>query len=348
QDAPIRQAVDDPEQAAQVLEPVKETLDAPSRGAMDHMEIERAENASIASSQISKSTDNTSLEKRLIAANDPVDIAMRAAADNQAEVFEELSALSEDLAKFENELKKKHGVKDISELEDANITEVEKQFLFYSDAVERSEIDELIRVIEPLETLDESSTEISYALRNLPESPDGNLSFSEKAAQARLFYIFSEVERLGGDPIQVMKSAAEKIGAKHADYLDAELMVTDFARKLARYASPEGVSRQNQTHDETMGKTLARVEQPDLQEPVLVDKRADAPLLPPRGIDDPADAKVEAMTDALVGGERAESSSPELAAIDGAPVMFDPDNLQIDAKRFQFKEGGDEAGVTNR
>ncbi len=101
-------------------------------------------------------------------------------------------------------------------------------------------------------------------------------------------------------------------------------------------------------HDETMGKTLARVEQPDLHEPVLVDKRADTPLLPPRGIDDPADAKVEALTDALVGGERAESSSPELAAIDGAPVMFDPDNLQIDAKRFQFKEGGDEAGVTNR
>lgn len=60
----------------------------------------------------------------------------------------------------------------------------------------------------------------------------------------------------------------------------------------------------------------------------------------------PSDAEVRTTTTAPIRQAPAPEAIPPTPGERAGVFMFDPQQLQIDAQRFQFKEGGDQAGVT--
>ncbi|MCV0395491.1 MAG: hypothetical protein K5872_22345 [Rhizobiaceae bacterium] len=181
--------------------------------------------------------------------SDPIDVAMRASQD-EGRTYDDLSSLRAEVRQAERTLMRKYGVRRVDELDDAPLTDAERNFLFHDPApVSREEIDSLIAIREPVEDLNEASIEISRTANRLPDTADIDaMTGAERNAVARLIFLGSEVERLGGNRDAVLMDALKAQASRFSDPQDAEFMARSIGERLARFvgtrppASPEAAA----------------------------------------------------------------------------------------------------------
>jgi hypothetical protein len=162
-----------------------------------------------------------------------MDIAARWSADPDAE-YARLDAIRSDSLQAERSLREKYGVKKTADLEDEDLTDAERHFLFYEKSPSsREQIDEITRQLQPVDSLDEAAREISYALRDIPTDP-AKMNNTQQLAVMRLQVLFSEVERMGGDVNEIIKSAGKKYAARFSDPEDALFMAQNAADDLRK------------------------------------------------------------------------------------------------------------------
>lgn len=186
-----------------------------------------------------KQTAKTASEDSIVAAtqrkanelSSPMDMANEWARNPDA-VHAKLDSLVQDVRQTEKALREKYGVKKTEDLEDAPLTNEERHFLFHSSApTDISGIRDIRSQLQPIDSLNEASTEIAYELRRLPKDVN-NMNTAESLAAMRLQVLFHEVERLGGNLNNVIKDAGKKYAAKFSDPEDAGFMAESAAERL--------------------------------------------------------------------------------------------------------------------
>lgn len=131
----------------------------------------------------------------------------------------------------EKDLAAKYGVS-VRKLDDAPLTPEEQHFLYQDMSLPDREIaNELRRVTEPVADLTDARSEMGYALKHLRNN-GGEASGPEKNALARLNYLYGEVERLGGDPMKVLKNAVETYATRVADPEDQVFLAKSVLDRL--------------------------------------------------------------------------------------------------------------------
>lgn len=178
----------------------------------------------------------------------------------------------------ERSLAKKYKVK-LADLEDAPLTKQETDFLFHSNVPDAEIGRDLQRIIEPVTTLDDAATEMSYALKGIKAA--GEITPSEKLAMARLNYLHSEVSRLGGDPLAQLKTAVEKFATRIDDPEDQLFLAQSVMKRIS-----DGMSDTPAPPSALRGGKQLLLN--------------NTPSKPEGGIDDPTAPETAAMADAML------------------------------------------------
>lgn len=255
-----------------------------------------------------KTSPVPSVLNRIREMGSPLDVVDRWRADPEA-TGSEIAGIIGDIRTAEKGLAAKYGVK-VGDLEDAPLTKQERDFLYYGkEATSIDEWRDIQRQLEPVTNLDEAATEISAELRRLPETSDFDaMNGEQQLAAIRLQVLFGEVERLGGDLPTVIKKAGNTFGKRFADPDDAIFMAQDAAARLRALFGQGGAP------------TSRRVS-------------------PAQGAL-PSPEQIKPFTSDV------SSALPERTDKPAGIFSFDASELRTDAKRFQFKSGGDSDGVT--
>lgn len=161
----------------------------------------------------------------------PLDIAQKWLKDPEG-TWNTIDELVPQVKAAERALMKKYGVKSIADLEDAPLTKQEDEFLFRGKQMTDIEtLRDMQNQLGSVSSLDEAARDIAHELKRLPENTT-DLSISDQMVVARLQVLFSEVDRLGGNLGEVIKSAGAKYAARFGDPNDAEFMAKNAAEQL--------------------------------------------------------------------------------------------------------------------
>ncbi|CDX54580.1 hypothetical protein MPL1032_190161 [Mesorhizobium plurifarium] len=185
---------------------------------------------------------------------DPVDVALAAASD-QGAVYDRLLNLRTNVRQVERSLMQKYGVRTFDQLDEAPLTEQERNFLYYEPLpLGREEIDQIVNMIQPVGDLHEVALELGRAAKNLPEHTDiQRMTDSERLAVGRIMYLGSEAERLGGQRDAVLQDALRTYAQRFSDPNDAADMTRSMAERLSNLTNPRAPA----APDGPAGKTLA-------------------------------------------------------------------------------------------
>lgn len=169
---------------------------------------------------------------------DPIAVALRAA-DEHETVVDELTDLRVRARTAERDLIQKHQVRNAAALEDASLTDAERDYLYYTEApTEVAGIDDLLTMIEPVFDLREAATAIRRVARSLPATSDiDEMSATARESVGRLLFLGSEIARLGGDPKAVIRDAINREAARYEDEQDAEFMARSLVERLAPFVN---------------------------------------------------------------------------------------------------------------
>jgi hypothetical protein len=143
--------------------------------------------------------------------------------------YAELDAIEQETRGLERDLVIKYGVNNVAELEDAPLTKAERNFLFHDTRIpDRERASEFRRVVEPVKNLDEAVFEIGAALQRTGIDQD-----STDRMVARLNFLHGEIQRMGRDPMTVMKLAIMKYARRVSnDASDQQLIFGDIVGRL--------------------------------------------------------------------------------------------------------------------
>ena len=225
EEAGLRQAGDTPEPG---------TPEAQETAALALTEARRPQSA-----QDAIGADIAAIDDLASTFSDPVDVALRATIDDGFAIYDQLDTLRTRVLRTENALKKKYGVRSVDALDDAPLTEQERNFLFYSTApTDRESIQALVEMTQPIDFDDmaEVSTEMRLAARDLPDTTDvAQMLRKEQTAVGRLIFIGAAIGKRGLDPVAIIKDAVVAATKSLSDPNDAEFYARDLLRRIAQF-----------------------------------------------------------------------------------------------------------------
>lgn len=117
------------------------------------------------------------------------------------------------------------------DLDEDALTPTERDFLFYStDSIDSDLRGQLQRVTEPVINMDEATTEMSYAVRKM--KPKDQAGTEEPFILARMNYLYGEIERLGGNPMETLKAAVSEYASRIEDPQDREFLARNILERV--------------------------------------------------------------------------------------------------------------------
>ena len=164
---------------------------------------------------------------------DPISVVERAIRDPEA-THDAIDTMRADVRRYRRALMNKHGVASSDSLADAPISKEEEQFLYYVDEpTDPAEYRNLTEMIEPVDDLSEAEHDIRAVARDLPESAEiDDAPWYQRVAAGRLVFLGSEINRLGGNPEDVIKKSVMAEASRYRDPDDAEFMARNLLERL--------------------------------------------------------------------------------------------------------------------
>lgn len=177
------------------------------------------------------------VQSRADALADPIAVAQMAR-ENPQGFADQMDRLRVDTRRHERELAQKYGVKRVDDLDnDPRLTREERNFLFYSEGpTDGFRQNALTEMVAPVEDAADAASETARALRNLPDTTDlETMSATGREALGRLVYLEGEYQRLGLDPVDVVKQAVRNSGLRQFDGNDAEFVAKDLLQRVSQF-----------------------------------------------------------------------------------------------------------------